>query len=333
MGTNPKKPETTPAPQVVHDTGTLKPAHVDAVVAAATESHAPKTLRSYKTAWKQFQAWCSDEGYESLPAAPETVAAYLTERARQGLSRSSLSIDRAAVRYFHETAGYDPTGSAGVKRVMSGLRRRAAKHQSGARQATGIRRTDLAAIRATAMNRRQWNGRMESEAAAKHRGAVDIALLETMHNGLLRRSEAVALRWRDVEFCDDGSARVTVRRSKSDQEGEGAVQFIGKDAAAALEAIRGDAGDDDRVFGLQSGRAVSSRIAAAARAAGLKGRFSGHSPRVGCLLDLVAAGESLAAVQVAGRWKSARMPATYARSELAGNSAVARLLNEDGEVS
>ncbi len=325
MGTNPKTPATTPALQ---DTGALKPAHVDAVVAAATESHAPKTLRSYETAWRQFQAWCSDEGYESLPAAPETVAAYLAERARQGLSRSSLSIDRAAVRYHHETAGYDPTGSAGVKRVMSGLRRRAAKHQSKARQATGIRRTDLAAIRATAMNRRQWNGRRESEEAAQRRGAVDIALLETMHNGLLRRSEAVALRWRDLEFQDDGTARVTIRRSKTDQEGTGAVQFIGRDATAALKAIRGDADDNDRVFGLRSGRAVSNRIAAAARAAGLKGRFSGHSPRVGCLLDLVAAGESLAAVQVAGRWSSSRMPAAYARGELAGNSAVARLLNE-----
>ena len=31
-------------------------------------------------------------------------------------------------------------------------------------------------------------------------------------------------------------------------------------------------------------------------------------------VDLVTAGTSVAAVQVAGRWVSARMPATYARS-------------------
>ena len=34
----------------------------------------------------------------------------------------------------------------------------------------------------------------------------------------------------------------------------------------------------DRVFGLKSGRAVSNRIAAAAKAAKLDGRFSGYSP-------------------------------------------------------
>ena len=81
----------------------------------------------------------------------------------------------------------------------------------------------------------------------------------------------------------------TVRRSKTDPEGEGAVQYIGPAAAKALreiqprEAFSGRA----RVFGLKSGRAVSNRIAAAAKAARLDGRFSGHSPRIGMAVDLV----------------------------------------------
>lgn len=83
------------------------------------------------------------------------------------------------------------------------------------------------------------------------------------------------------------------------------------------------------VFGFGSGRAVSNRIARAAKAAGLVGRFSGHSPRVGMARDLVASGEGLAAVQVAGRWNSAQMPAHYARGELASRGAVARFHWED----
>ena len=39
---------------------------------------------------------------------------------------------------------------------------------------------------------------------------------------MLRRSEAAALVWGDIEFRADGTARVTVRRSKTDQEGTGA---------------------------------------------------------------------------------------------------------------
>ena len=322
--TKPKRPP--PSLQAVDDTGgVLKPEHVDSVVAAATESHAPKTLRSYRTAWGQFVAWCAEQGYESLPAAPQTVAAYLAHRADGGLSRSALSIDRAAIRYHHEAAGLDPTGSAGVKRVMRGLRRRAAG--TGQRQAKGIRENDLSAIRATAANRRTGPRglRRESEETAAKRGRVDIALISVMRDALLRRSEAVALTWADVEFREDGTARVTIRRSKADQEGHGAVQFISEDAAAALKAIREeDAPDSSRVFGLRSGRAVSQRIAAAARAADLQGHFSGHSPRVGMALDLVADGASVSAVQVAGRWASARMPATYARAELAGQGAVAQ---------
>ena len=147
---------------------------------------------------------------------------------------------------------------------------------------------------------------------------------------MLRRSEAAALTWADVEFRSDGSARVTVRRSKSDQDGTGATLYVGSAAAAALRAIlRPDASPKAWVFGLRSGRAVSNRIAAAAKAAGLVGRFSGHSPRIGMARDLVASGAGIAALQVAGRWTSAQMPAHYARGELASKGAVARFHRED----
>ena len=83
-----------------------------------------------------------------------------------------------------------------------------------------------------------------------------------------------------------------------------------------VRAIRArDASHSARFFGQRSGRAVSNRIAAAARAAGLVGRFSGHSGRIGMAGDLVASGAGVAAVQVAGRWASAQMPAYYAPAE------------------
>ena len=146
-----------------------------------------------------------------------------------------------------------------------------------------------------------------------------------MRDALLRRSEAAALTWADVELRSDGSARVTVRRSKTDPEGEGAVQYIGPAASRALRKIRPREafGGRARVFGLRSGRAVSNRIAAAAKAAGLDGAFSGHSPRVGMAVDLVRAGIPTAAVQNAGRWASDRMPACYTRAETAARGGVA----------
>ena len=92
-----------------------------------------------------------------------------------------------------------------------------------------------------------------------------------------------------MEFRRDGSARVTVRRSKSDQNGNGATLYVGTATATALRAIHSPAASPHaRVYGLRSGWAVSNRIAAATRAARLVGRFSGHSPRIGMARDLVA---------------------------------------------
>ena len=300
----------------------LKDHHVEAVVAAAEESHAPRTREHYQFAWKAFEEWCARHGYTALPAAPETIAAYFTERA-EVVSVSALKLDRAAIRYRHVSDGRDsPTTSEGVAKVLRGLTRRAA--DTAPKQATGLTAVHLAAIKATAFNRRVGpTGRTESEEAAQKRGAVDIALISVMRDALLRRSEAVALTWRDITFKPDGSGRLTIRRSKTDQEGEGAGQYIGSEAVEALEAIRNDDDDSMPVFGIST-RTIANRIKAAAKHAGLKGSFSGHSPRVGMAQDLAENGASTTELMVVGRWVSHRMPVVYTREQAAARGAVAR---------
>ena len=59
---------------------------------------------------------------------------------------------------------------------------------------------------------------------------------------------------------------------------------------------------------------------AAARAAGLGDRFSGHSGRVGMARRTVAAVAPNAAVQRQGRWKHRDMVARYTRGEAAGKA-------------
>ena len=308
--------------------------HVGRIVEAAAESHSASTRRNYAAFWARFRDWAAAEGLEALPAAPETVAAYLAERAAAGLSLSSLRTDRAAIRHRHAEAGHpNPAAHEGVRRVMRGLGRRAAREGRAApRQAAALTAEGLAAIRATAQRRRAGRtGRTESRSTAFRRGIVDVALCAVMRDAMLRRSEAAALTWADVELRGDGTGRITVRRSKTDTEGEGAVLYVGKAAAADLRRLRElHRKDPDAapVFRLTSGRAVSNRIGRAAKAARLEGRYSGHSPRVGMARDLVAAGAGVAAVQVAGRWASSRMPAHYARSELAARGAVASFYGE-----
>ena len=62
-----------------------------------------------------------------------------------------------------------------------------------------------------------------------------------------------------------------------------------------------------------------------ARDAGVAGRISGHSLRVGGTQSLATAGASLVEMQLAGRWSSPVMPGRYAQGQLAKLGAVARL--------
>ena len=54
-------------------------AQVEAFVA---ESLAPATRRAYRSGLAEFSVWTAARGLETLPATPETVAAYLADRAR-----------------------------------------------------------------------------------------------------------------------------------------------------------------------------------------------------------------------------------------------------------
>lgn len=256
------------------------------------------------------------------------MAAYLAERA-ETVKPATVRLAAAAIGNRHRQNSLpNPAAAEGVRIVLAGLARQG---QAGVqKQAKGISRENLAAIRATACRpRRGRGGRLESRRQARARGRVDIALCCTMFDGMLRRSEAAALTWADVSAAADGSGRLTVRRSKTDAEGEGKVLWISPETMAALDAIRGE-GDGGPVFGL-SGQQISRRIAAVCEAAGLGKGYSGHSLRVGAAQALAGANISLAGIMENGRWQSSRMPARYTRNAAAAQSAMARLYGQNGQ--
>lgn len=305
---------------------TLPAHHVEAVTAAVAESQRPATRRAYAAMWRQFREWTKGEGLSSLPAEPLTVAAYLVHRDACGRSASTLAMDLRAIGHHHRAVGLpSPTTSDAVRRTAAGLRNKAvARGRAKPRQARGLTAAHLEAIRETAhLPRSGPSGRTEMPDAARRRGDLDIALIAVMRDALLRRGEATALRWGDVDFRSDGTSRVTIRRSKTSNSS--AVLYVGVRATGDLKRIRPEGADPKaRVFGFRRGRTASCRIAAAARAAGLGEGFSGHSPRVGMAQDLTASGAGLVAIMVAGRWKSERMPAHYSRKEAVAGGAVAR---------
>ena len=56
---------------------------------------------------------------------------------------------------------------------------------------------------------------MESADTARRRAALDLAIIGVLANGGLRRSEAAALTWGDVELWADGTGRLTIQKART----------------------------------------------------------------------------------------------------------------------
>ena len=286
----------------------------------------------YNSAWSSFEIWAQARGALAMPASPPLVAAYLAWLAEERrLSVATIRLHKGALAAIHKAAGHpDPADNEGVRRIMQGIAR---AHGKAQRQAKPLTARALAAVKATAKSRRSLGGtgnRQESSERAFWRARVDVALLATLRDGLFRRSEAAALTWGDVEFRDNGSALLQLRRSKTDQEAEGVTIYIGTEASQALQALRPAQELLDPatpVFGMST-RHIGNRVRAVAKAAGLGEGYTGHSGRVGMAQDLVKSGVELPALMTAGRWKSSKMPARYTERQAADRGAVARYYQE-----
>ena len=279
------------------------------------------TRRVYGTQWRLFESWCDSVVLRALPAEPLTVARYLAARANAGARIASLRLAASAIAKAHEWAGHDSPGrDRGVRASLKGMARRLGKPQ---RQAGALTADVLSVIRLTAPKPRARGRGIETLEQAAQRARFDLALVAVLSDAGLRRSEAAVLTWGDVVRWDDGSGRITVIRSKTDAEAQGAVVAITPAAMGALDAIRLDgAGGSEKVFGLSESQ-IARRVKAIAKAAGLADweSFSGHSGRVGMARRMAQNGAPTHEIERQGRWKQGGgMVGRYTRGETAGSA-------------
>ena len=294
----------------------------DRGVAQSLESVlADNTRRTYNVQWRMFDDWCHEVGLTPLPAEPLTVACYLAARAGSGASIATIRLATSAISKAHEWAKLEsPCRDPGVRASLKGWGRRLSRPQ---RQSGALTADVLAVIRLTAVQPRKRGRGFETPAQAAERGRFDVALVAVLSDGGLRRSEAAALTWGDVQRWEDGPGRITVIRSKTDAEAQGAVVAITPAAMQALNAIRpaGVAGDE-KVFGLSESQ-IARRVKAIAKAAGLENWefFSGHSGRVGMARRMAQNGAPTHEIERQGRWKQGGgMVGRYTRGETAGSA-------------
>lgn len=280
-----------------------------------SRSKAASTLRAYQSDWRDFEDWCNDQGAQALPAAPEVVVLYLTFLAGQGIKSSTIQRRVTAISQAHQVAGDEnPTRHQAVRAVMAGIRRVHGTRQEGKAPAL----TDD--IRA-----------MVDTLPDNLLGLRDRALLLLGFAGAFRRSELVGLDVEDVEQTKQGLV-VTLRRSKTDQEGAGrkvGIPYGSKPDTCPVRAFLGWLEASSITSGpmfrsvnrhgqLQDGRlsdkAVALVVKRAAEGAGLDAdRYAGHSLRAGLATSAAAAGVSERAIMAQTGHKSVNMVRRYIR--------------------
>nr|WP_294506232.1 hypothetical protein [uncultured Rhodopila sp.] len=110
------------------DAAALIPDHDGTLATArsAAGAYAGNTRRAYRAG---VRAWCDRFGLPCLPGrAADVAAAFLAAGRGRGLSVSTLTLRRAAIRYLHVAAGCPvPTAEAAVGETMAGITRHAAE--------------------------------------------------------------------------------------------------------------------------------------------------------------------------------------------------------------
>jgi site-specific recombinase XerD len=277
-------------------------------------SKAENTLRGYRADWREFHAWSEGHGLCPLPASPETVAAYIAECAGR-LKVGSIQRRLNAIAEAHKAMGLDsPTHAAVVANTMKGIRR--TKGTAPVQKAAALTDDIRAMVDAT-----------DSGVI----GARDRALILLGFAGAFRRSELIALDVADCSFCKDGLT-VTLRRSKTDQDGVGrkvGIPYGGNPDTCPVRTVQGwieqaaiSSGPLFRSIsrhgkvrpGGLSSNDVARVVKKLAERAGLDAaKYAGHSLRAGHATSAAIAGASERSIMNQTGHRSVQMVRRYIR--------------------
>lgn len=258
---------------------------------------APSTARAYAADRRMFEAWRKLAG-ECDPVTLDSLIRWGEHRAEHGAKWATIRRGLVSVAAAFEVTGLR---APQVRRI----RRSVASRQK--RQARPIRAAELA--------------KLARRCPDTFHGARMRALLLVMWTGALRVSEAAAMRWRDLEWCEQGIA-LTIPRSKTDQYGDGAIVAIPAHAVAQLDPVRALQAwraycpeEADHVWVTQQGaplRKLQTYVTAYVRER-LGAGYSSHSMRAGWITEAAAAGITESAMMMQTRHRSAGVLVGYIR--------------------
>ena len=175
-------------------------------------SKANNTLKAYKSDFKDFAAFCTKHGLNSLPTEPKIVSLYLTHLSKNS-KISTLRRRLVSISMVHKLKGYylDTKHPIIVENLM-GIRRVIGSIQKGKKPIL----INHLKLLINAINEQKI------EETKKLR---DKTIILIGFGGGFRRTELISIDYEDLEFVPEG-LKITIRRSKTDQFGEGMIKGL-----------------------------------------------------------------------------------------------------------
>ena len=176
-------------------------------------SKANNTIRAYKSDFNDFGLFCAKNGFESLPSEPKIVSLYITYLSTKDVKMSTLKRRLVSIGVIHRLKGYylDTKHPSIIENIM-GIKRRKGSIQKGKKPLLINNLKILIKV-------------IDEQKKEEINKIRDRTILLIGFSGGFRRNEIVSLDYDDLDFVQEG-LKINLRRSKTDQFGEGSVKGL-----------------------------------------------------------------------------------------------------------
>jgi site-specific recombinase XerD len=176
-------------------------------------SKARNTVRAYKSDFSDFGLFCAQNGFKSLPSEPKVVSLYLTHLSTKDAKMSTLKRRLVSIGLIHKLKGhYLDTRHPSIIENIMGIKRIKGSIQKGKKPLL-------------INNLKQIINVIDEQKKEEIKKLRDRSIILIGFSGGFRRNEIVSLDYDDLDFVPEG-LKLTIRRSKTDQFGEGFTKAL-----------------------------------------------------------------------------------------------------------
>jgi site-specific recombinase XerD len=176
-------------------------------------SKANNTVRAYKSDFKDFGLFCYKNGFRSLPSEPKIVSLYLTHLSTKDMKISTIKRRLVSIGVIHKLKGhYLDTKHPSIIENIMGIKRRKGSIQNGKKPLLISHLKALINV-------------IDEQKKEEIKKIRDRSMILIGFSGGFRRNEIVSLDFDDLDFVNEG-LKISLRRSKTDQFGEGLVKGL-----------------------------------------------------------------------------------------------------------